>query len=77
MHWMARKMHDARVVAYSKFYERGQEGTLFPDEKRNLGGIDVPIVVLGDPAYPLLPWLMKPHPTMRTTEAQKRLSTTC
>ena len=69
------KVHDARVLANSKFYERGQEGTLFPDEKRNLGGIDVPIVVLGDPAYPLLQWLMKPYPdNERTTEPQKRFN---
>ncbi|XP_063960432.1 uncharacterized protein LOC135153069 [Lytechinus pictus] len=26
---------------------------------RNINGQDVPLMILGDPAYPLLPWLMK------------------
>ena len=41
-------------------FERGEAGTLVPDKKRRIGGADVPIVILGDLAYPLLPWLIKP-----------------
>jgi len=26
-----------------------------------IAGVEVPIVVLGDPADQLLPWMMKPH----------------
>ena len=66
------KVHDARVFRNSSIYTKGCQGTLFPPRPRNINGTDVPLVILGDPAYPLLPWLMKPFPDNgRLSDGQK------
>lgn len=53
-------VHDAQVFKNSELYVKGQNRTLLPNMHRIINGIEVPLVILGDPAYPLLPWLMKP-----------------
>ncbi|XP_013409304.1 protein ANTAGONIST OF LIKE HETEROCHROMATIN PROTEIN 1 [Lingula anatina] len=58
-------VHDARVLANSNVYRKAEEGRLFPmDDQhvRNIEGIDVPLFILGDSAYPLKPYLMRPFP---------------
>ena len=53
------RVHDACVFSNSSLYRKGQSNSLFPE---SIVGRDVPLVVLGDPAYPLLTWLMKAFP---------------
>ena len=67
------KVHDARVLVNSTAYQKATSGTLLPNWTTRMGGVNVPLVLLGDPAYPLLPWLMKPYVESPSTPSQERL----
>ena len=65
------RVHDACVFANST--RRGEAKTLFPDWTERIGNIDVHLVMFGDLAYPLLPWLMKVFPNNgNLTRSEKR-----
>lgn len=56
------KVHDARVFANSTLFQKGQSGRLFPPWTEEFHGVGIPISIVADAAYPLLPWVQKPHP---------------
>ena len=69
------QVHDARVFANSTLFRRGETKTLLPDWNERIDGVDVPLVMLGDLAYPLLCWLMKGFPdTSNLIRSEKRFN---
>ncbi|KAI2647209.1 Protein ANTAGONIST OF LIKE HETEROCHROMATIN PROTEIN 1 [Labeo rohita] len=59
----------APPVSSADYYNRKGFYSVILQER--FEGVDVPVVILEDAAYPLLPWLMKPYPeNQQTTPAQ-------
>ncbi|CAL9693780.1 unnamed protein product [Knipowitschia caucasica] len=54
-------LHDARVLRLSALWELATQGHLFPANPRAFGGITAGYYILGDSAYPLQNWLLKPY----------------
>ena len=57
------------VFVNSSLYGKGMNGVLLSDWKRQNSGVQVPLVLVGDPAYPALPWV--------TTLYQENASSAC
>ncbi|KAJ3580793.1 hypothetical protein NHX12_020960 [Muraenolepis orangiensis] len=64
-------MHDARVLRQSHLWDDLSSGEFLSQRKVNISGCDVGYYLIGDPAYPLQNWLMKPlSDTGRLTREQ-------
>ena len=61
------------LVGQGECTKRGQDGALFPDWKQTICGKEIPLVMLGDPAYPLLRGLWKHFQTTAVCHTNKRL----
>ncbi|ETE67070.1 putative nuclease HARBI1, partial [Ophiophagus hannah] len=67
------RSHDSRILHNSPFFNSMDEGTFGPQTPTALEGVSMTPVVIGDHAYPLRPWLMKPYPAPKT-EAQEKFN---
>ena len=64
-------VQDARILANSTSYRKCESGNFLPKWDRKLGNTNVPLVIRGDPDYPLMPWLMKPFSDTSLTNKQR------
>ena len=68
-------VHDARVLSNSTIFRQGNDKTLFSGAtNKMISDKEVAPVLIGDPAYPLLPWLLKPYPDKNSTQIERNFN---
>ena len=68
-------VHDARVLVHSELYRKAISGEhLPPASAKCISGVQVPPYLIGDAAYPLKTWLMKPFPDRGLSNNEKTLN---
>ncbi len=73
---MPGSVHDAWVFANSGLFRKAEDGTLFPSiPAKYIAGVNIPLLILADPAHPLLNWIQKPYSDNgHLTDAQRHLN---
>ena len=73
--------HDAIIFKSTDLWTRIQEGHYIPNIGQSVDDVIVPPLIVGDSAFPLCSWLMKPHTNAFLTPQQRnfnyRLSQAC
>ena len=68
-------MHDARVLRLSSLYRKATNDEILTEPEKTIEAVPLRPLLLGDSAYPLLPWLIGPYPQSATlTRDQSRFN---
>ena len=68
-------VHDARVLTNSGLFASCDSGAFPPNWPKVINRTSIPLFIIGDPAYPLTSWLIKPYSDCgRLTAKQKRFN---
>jgi len=63
--------HDAIIFQSTQMWSDIKEGKFIPQIAKNINGVLVPPLVVGDSAFPFQPWLMKPYSNAVLTPKQR------
>ena len=63
--------HDSIIMQSTTLWQDIAQGKILPEIAKNVGGVDVPPLIVGDSAFPFQTWLMKPYTNAVLTEKQK------
>ena len=55
-------MHDARVLRLSGLFYLGEKELVLTSPKKVVSATEIPPLIIGNSAYPLLKWLVKLYP---------------
>jgi len=59
------------IMQSTTLWEEITRGKILPEIAKNVGGVDMPPLIIGDSACPFQSWLMKPFTNAVLTEKQK------
>ena len=65
-------LNDARVFVHSALCNEIENNRILPNQTITISGSHIPLYMIGDSAYPLKSWLMKPFPHNTELTAQQR-----
>ena len=63
--------HDSIILQSTNLWDKIQDGQVIPPYAKNVDGVDVFPLILGDSAFPFKPWLMKPYTNAVLTPKQR------